>query len=191
MARLWLGFILAAAIIAAGCTTAIHVVTSKPIKPDPSETSVGTDLDDWQMATLIGVNIKKASPLLEKSHVNVHTYNRIVLLTGEVPSDAMRKLAGDTARNFLGVRLLHNELQVQGATTLLARTNDSWLSTKVKTKLLANRNIKSRHVNVITENGAIYLMGRVTRAQADTITAVASNTRGARKIVRVFEYIDN
>ena len=191
MVKFWPGLLLIGIIIATGCTSAIHVVTSEPIQPDPSETSIGTDIDDWQIATLIGVNIKKADIQLEKSHINVHAYNKIVLLTGEVPSNEMRALAGETARKFRGVRLLHNELQVQGATTLLARTNDGWLSTKVKTKLLANRNVKSGRVKVVTENGAVYLMGLVTRGEADTITAVASNTRGARKIVRVFEYIDN
>ena len=191
MVRIWPGLLLIGIVTATGCTSAINVVTSEPIQPDARETSFGTDIDDWQMATLIGVNIKKANTLLEKSHINVHAYNKIILLTGEVPSNEMRALAGETARNFRGVRLLHNELQIQGATTLLARTNDGWLSTKVKTKLLANRKIKSRRVKVITENGAIYLMGLVTRSEADTITAVASNTRGARKIVRVFEYVDN
>ncbi|MBV1931097.1 MAG: BON domain-containing protein [Porticoccaceae bacterium] len=191
MAKIWLSLILAASVTLSGCTSAIHAVTKEPIRPDPSKTSMGTDLDDWQMDTLIGVNIKKAAPQLERSHVNVHTYNKVVLLTGEVPSSDMRSLAGDTARNFRGVRQVYNELQIQGATSMLARTNDSWLSTKVKSKLLANRDIKSGRVKVITENGVVYLMGLVSRREADNITAIASHTRGARKIVRVFEYIDN
>lgn len=191
MARIWLSLILAASVILSGCTSVIHAVTNEPIRPDPSETSIGTDLDDWQMDTLIGVNIKKAAPQLERSHINVHTYNKVVLLTGEVPSSDMRSLAGDTARNFRGVRQVYNELQIQGATSLLSRTNDGWLSTKVKSKLLANRDIKSGRVKVVTENGVVYLMGLVNRREADNITAIASNTRGARKIVRVFEYTDN
>lgn len=190
MAKVWLMLLLAGSLMTSGCTTAIHAVTNEPIKPDPGETSIGTDLDDWQMDTLIGVNIKKASPLLEKSHVNINTYNKVVLLTGEVPSAEMRALAGQTARNFRGVRLVHNELQIQGATSLLARTSDNWLTTKVKTKLLANRDIAGQRVKVVTESGVVYLMGLVTRGEADLITSVASNTRGVRKVVRVFEYLD-
>ena len=190
MQKIWPGVILISLLAIGGCTNAIHAVTNDPIQPDPSKTSLGTDLDDWQMSTLIGVNIKKAAAELDKAHINVHTYNKIVLLTGEVPSTRMRALAGDTARDFRGVRLVHNELEIQGATSVLARANDSWLSTKVKSKLLANRDIKSSRVSVITENGVVYLMGLVTRSESDAISAIASNTGGARKIVRVFEYID-
>lgn len=190
MTKVWLGLLLTGIVTVVGCTSTINAVTSEPIEPNPGRTSLGTDIDDWQMDTLISVNIKKAHPQLDASHVNVHTHNKVVLLTGEVPSTEMRSLAGETARGFRGVRQVYNELQIQGATTLLARTNDNWLTTKVKSKLLANRDIESTRVTVITENGVVYLMGLVTRAEADAITSVASNTRGARKIVRVFEYLD-
>lgn len=191
MAKMWPGVVIIMMLAVTACTSVIHAVTSEPIHPDPRETSLGTDLDDWQMATLIGVNIKKAHPQLEKSHIKVNTYNKVVLLTGEVPSNDMRSLAGKTARGFRGVRQVHNEIQIKGATSLLSRTNDSWLTTKVNSKLIANRNVKSGHVKVITVSGVVYLMGLVTSSEADAITAIASNTRGASKIVRVFEYIDD
>lgn len=190
MTRSWLILIIFTSVLINGCTSAIHAVTNEPIQPDPAETSIGTDLDDLQMDTLIGVNIKKAHPQLERAHINVHSYNKIVLLTGEAPSTEMRALAGDTARAFRGVRQVYNELEIQGATSFLQRTNDSWISTKVKSKLVANRDIKSSRVKVITENSVVYLMGLVTRQQADAISHVASNTGGVRKVVRVFEYID-
>jgi osmotically-inducible protein OsmY len=191
MAKISLPLLIFLIISVTGCTNVIHAVTKEPIHPDPGETSLGTDLDDWQMATLIGVNIKKSHPQLEKSHLKVDTYNKVVLLTGEVPSNDMRSLAGNTARSFRGVRQVHNEIQVKGATSILSRTNDSWLTTKVTSKLIANRKVKSSHVKVVTVNGVVYLMGLVTGSEADAITAIASNTRGATKIVRVFEYIDN
>lgn len=172
------------------CTTAVHKVTKEPFQPDPAETSIGTDLDDWQMDTLIGVNIKKAHPGLEHAHINIHTYNKVVLLTGEVPSAELRTIAGDTARNFRGVRQAYNELTIQGSSSLLARTNDTWLTTKVKSKLLAYKDIKGRQVKVVTENGIVYLMGIVTRADSDRIASTASQTAGVRKVVKVFEYLD-
>lgn len=98
MTRSWLILIIFTSVLINGCTSAIHAVTNEPIQPDPAETSIGTDLDDLQMDTLIGVNIKKAHPQLERAHINVHSYNKIVLLTGEAPSTEMRALAGDTAR---------------------------------------------------------------------------------------------
>ena len=174
----------------AGCTSIIHATTDEPIQPDPTDTSLGTDIDDWQLETLIGVNIKKAHPNLESAHTNIHAYNGVILLTGEVPSTETRTLAGDAARNFRGVRQVHNELQVRGHTSLISRSNDTWLSTKVKTKLIASKEVKSSTVKVITENSVIYLMGLVTHATADKAAQIASTTGGAERVVKVFEYID-
>ncbi|WP_461480549.1 BON domain-containing protein [Porticoccus sp.] len=173
-----------------GCTSVIHATTDKPIHPDPTETSLGTDIDDWELETLIGVNIKKADPYLEHAHVNVNAYNGVILLTGEVASNDLRTLAGNTARNFRGVRQVHNELQVIGSTTLVSRSNDVWLSTKVRAKLIAEKSIKSTRIKVVSENGVIYLMGLVKRSTGDQAARVASTTRGARRVVKVFEYID-
>ncbi len=185
-----LALLLTAALSLNGCTSLVNAVTSDPIQPDPSETSIGTDIDDWQMSTMIGVNIKKASPQLASSHINVSTYNKVVLLTGEVASSELRSLAGTTARNYRGVRQVYNELKLQGSSSLLARTSDSWLTTKVKTKLLANNEIASSQIEVVTESGIVYLMGVVSRLTADRATTVASNTGGVKKVVRVFEYLD-
>jgi len=178
------------AITLTGCTSIIHATTDEPIQPDPTDTSLGTDIDDWQLETLIGVNIKKAHPDLEHAHINIHSYNGVILLTGEVPSADVRTLAGDAARNFRGVRQVHNELQVRGPTSLISRSNDTWLSTKVKTKLIADNEVKSSTVKVITENSVIYLMGLVTHTTADKAAYIASKTGGASRVVKVFEYID-
>ncbi len=190
ISTLRIALLLTAALSLNACTSLINAVTSDPIQPDPSETSIGTDIDDWQMSTMIGVNIKKASPQLASSHINVSTYNKVVLLTGEVATNELRTLAGTTARNYKGVRQVYNELKLQGSSSLLARTNDSWLTTKVKTKLLANNGIAGSQIEVVTESGIVYLMGVVSRSAADKASTVASNTGGVIKVVRVFEYLD-
>jgi len=172
----------------AGCTNIVHTVKDEPIQPDPYKTSLGTSIDDFQIATAVGVNIKKQHPLLDSAHVNVHSYNGVVLLTGEVPNGEMRTLAGDTARNFRGVRQVHNELQIQGVSSLLSRSNDTWLTTKVKSKLVADETIDSGKIKVITENGVVYLMGVVSQAIGNKAANAASTTKGVRKVVKVFEY---
>ena len=190
MPTLQLALLLTAALSLNACTSLINAVTSDPIQPDPSETSIGTDIDDWQMSTMVGVNIKKASSQLASSHINVSTYNKVVLLTGEVATNELRTLAGTTARNYKGVRQVYNELKLQGSSSLLARTNDSWLTTKVKTKLLANNEVAGSQIEVVTESGIVYLMGVVSRSAANKASTVASNTGGVIKVVRVFEYLD-
>lgn len=192
MARriLWLFFATALLLMVNGCTRVIHATTEEPIRPDPASTSIGTDIDDWQMETLIGVNIKKASPELENAHINIHAYNQVILLTGEVVREDLRTLAGQTARGFRGVRQVYNEIQIRGTSSFLSRSNDLWISTKVKAKLIANSNIKSTQIKVITENGIIYLMGIATRQVADHAARIASTTSGAQKVVKAFEYLD-
>lgn len=177
-------------ILTSACTTLVNNVTKEPFEPDPTETTIGTDIDDLKMDVAIGVNIKKADSRLDASHINVHVYNAVVLLTGEVPSDKLKVLAGDAARNYYGVRQVHNELQIGGNSSIISRTNDSIITGHVKTKMIFNGSVDASDISVITEDGVVYLMGTITRASGAKAASVASNTRGVKKVVRVFEYID-
>jgi len=174
----------------AGCTEIIHVTTEEPIKSAPEEISLGTDIDDWEIETLIGVNIKKSSPELERAHINISSYNRVVLLTGQVPSPEARSLAAKVANSYRGVRLVHNDISVSGPTSFIARTNDAWLSAKVKTKLMAHEEIKSSSIKVVTENGVVYLMGLISREKGKIAIQIASETGGTVRVVSALEYTD-
>lgn len=177
-------------LLLSACTEIISAVREDPIQPDPSKTSLGTDLDDFQMETAIGVNIKKASPQLDAAHINVNAYNGVILLTGEVANTALRTLAGDTARAYRGVRLVHNELAIQGKSSFLSRTNDTWLKTKLRTKLIADDQVRSPTIKIVVESGNVYLMGILRRGQADQAAKIASNTSGVKRVVKLFEYLD-
>ena len=184
----WMGCFSLLLLFLAGCTEIVSATREEPIQPDPQKTSLGTDLNDFQMETAIGVNIKKASPELDAAHVNVNAYNGVVLLTGEVPSNEIRALAGDTARKYRGVRLVHNELVVEGNSSFLSRTNDNWLATKLRTKLIADENVRSSIIKIVVEGGSVYLMGIVDRQSGDTAARIASNTGGVKRVVKLFEY---
>lgn len=177
-------------VITNGCTSIISATTNEPIEIDPGKRSLGVKIDDSQIETIASVNIDKASTTLDQAPISVNSFNAVVLLTGQVPSNEARQLAGTTVRKMSNVRQVHNELQVQAPISLLAGANDSWLSTKIRSKLLTNRNIESGRVQVITENNTVFLMGLVTRAEAKQITDIARHTGGVQKVVRVFEYID-
>ncbi len=173
-----------------GCSSIIGATTSEPIQVDPGKRTLGVRIDDRQIETIATVNINKASEELSNANINVHSYNALVLLTGQVPNSEARRLATDTVLAIPHVRQVHNELEIQANTSMLSRTNDTWLSTKVRTKLLANRDVESSRVRVITEDNTVFLMGMVSRVEADTITSIARHTGGVKKVVRVFEYID-
>lgn len=177
-------------VLLSSCTSLVNTVVKEPINPDLTSTPIGSDINDIKMDTFIGVNIKKADPALKKAHINVHVYNAIVLLTGEVPTKELRVLAGDTARAYNGQRQVHNELQVRGNSSFVARTNDSLISAKVATKLTFDKEITSSNIEVTAEDSVVYLMGRVRRINGEKATAIASQTSGVRSVVKVFEYVD-
>lgn len=185
------GFILLCILSMSGCASIIGATTDKPLQVNPGKRTLGIKIDDEQIETIALVNIDKAHPQLNNAHINVHSYNAVVLLVGEVPNADMRQLASDTTKKISLVRQVHNELQIQSPSSLLSRAGDTWLTTKIKSKLLANRKIESSRTHIVTSNKSVYLMGLVTHAEAELITNTARHTGGVQKVVRVFEYIDN
>jgi len=172
------------------CVSVIDATTDGPIQIDPGKRSFGEYFDDKQLRTVILVNIKKADPQLDVAHINVYSYNSVILLTGEVPSKELRELAGTTARKVNKVRQVYNELTIGPKTSFLSRTNDNWIQTRIKSKLLFNSDIDSSRVKVITEDNTVYLMGLLSKVQAEKITEVVRTTRGVKKVIRAIEYID-
>lgn len=140
-----------------------------------------------------GIEWRTASALRDRLgdavHINVTSYNRMVLLTGEAPSEAHRAEAERVATGIANVKGIVNEIQVAGISSLTSRGNDSIITSKVKARFVDAAQFAAHHVKVVTEAGVVYLMGIVTRREADAATEVARLTDGVRKVVRVFEYI--
>lgn len=177
-------------LLISGCAEVINATTNKPIEMKANERTMGAKLNDNEIETAAKVNIKKADPQLEHAHVNIDSFNGIVLLTGQVPSEELRNVVTDTVYKLNPVREIHNELTVSDATGFTERSKDAWISTKIKAQLLADSETESRRVHFVTENQAVYLMGIVTRAEADRIVNMVSHTADVQKVVKVFEYVD-
>lgn len=174
----------------AGCATVLDATHDGPIQPDPGERTFGTYIDDQRLETITDVNIGKAHPDLKAANIDVVAFNGVVLLTGQVSSNELRDLAGRTAQQVHTVRQVYNEIQVRGSTTMLARTSDTWLTTKVKSVLMADKEIDSGRIKVVTENGVVYLMGLLTRQEAENAAEVARTVGGVQKVVKAVEYIN-
>ena len=174
-----------------GCTTILVATTDENgIQEDPGVRTAGTVVEDEAIETKVEVNMKSMEPAFKDAHFNVISHNGVVLLVGQVQSEALKARAGQIAAQASAqVRRVHNELEVAGKTTLLSRTNDSWISTKVRTQLVANESVPANQIRVITENGVVYLMGMVTQSQGDQAALLARNVAGVSKVVKVFEYI--
>ena len=126
----------------------------------------------------------------DKVHINITSYNRMVLLTGEAPTDTIK---ADIEKLIMGVdnvRKIFNEIAVAGNTSLASRSNDTLITSKVKTRFLTKRKFQINHVKIVTENEVVYLLGVVTRQEADNAAQIASSTSGVKKVVKVFEYLN-
>ncbi|MCY1433718.1 BON domain protein [compost metagenome] len=174
-----------------GCSSVINASREAPIEDDRGTRTLGSKIDDSLIETKVAVNVAKANPDLDKnSHIVVSSFNGIVLLAGQTPRADLKATAEQAASSVQRVKKVHNELQVMAPSSLLARNNDAWLTTKIKTQMLADSNIPGSRIKVITENGIVYLLGLVTRQEATQATSLVQSVAGVQKIVKLFEYID-
>lgn len=173
-----------------GCASIISATRTTPIHEDRGERTIGRYVEDEMIETKVLVNLSKGSTPLAQSHVNVTSFNGQVLLTGQVPDEATREEAQRIAANVREVRKIDNELEIAGPTSTIIRTNDIYLTSRIKLQLLAEKGVNSNRIKVVTENGVVYLMGLLKRSEAETAVSVVRSVAGVRKIVKLFEYLD-
>lgn len=142
-----------------------------------------------------GIELRAGNRISEKygsnTHVNVTSYNRTVLLTGEVPDAAAKSDVEKLVSEVQNVKAISNELQVAATSTLTARSNDTYITSKVKARFVDANTFAANHVKVVTEAGVVYLMGLVSQKEANAAVEVARTTGGVQKVVRVFEIISD
>jgi osmotically-inducible protein OsmY len=176
---------LAATLLLAGCPAAIIGGGAVAYGTIEDRRTSGTMIDDDSIESRISRSVRERYG--ENTHVNVTSFNRSVLLTGEVPEDARRTEIEKLAQGAGNVRNITNELQVGAPSSLGARANDSYITTKVKGRILDSNKVNPIHVKVVTEAGVVYLMGIVTEQEAADAVDVARNTGGVVKVVRIFD----
>jgi osmotically-inducible protein OsmY len=125
----------------------------------------------------------------DRAHINVTSYNRQVLLTGEVPTEQAKQQAEQIALKVENVKGVVNELAVTAPTSLMQRSSDTLVTGKVKASIVDDRNLSVSAFKIVTERGTVYLMGLVTSSEADRATQIARHIDGVQKVVRVFEII--
>jgi osmotically-inducible protein OsmY len=172
------------------CSSVINVTRDKPIVEDKSERSLGEIIDDEVIETKALVNLRETSPELDQAHLVVVSYNGTVLLAGQVASEDIVQQAGAIVRSLGEVQTLHNQLTAEPVLGFGTRTSDTWITSKLKTKMLADGEIDGGNIKVVTENGTVYLLGLIKRGMATKAADLARNTSGVERVVKIFEYID-
>ena len=173
-----------------GCATAIVAGATTAASINHDRRSAGSVIDDQ------GIEFKAASALssnkeiYDQSHINVTSYNGIVLITGEILNESLKQQVTAEIKSIPKVRQIHNELIIAAPSSLPSRSSDTWLTAKIKTRLTTASNINPFYIKVVTENDIVYLMGIVSHAEADAVIAVVSQSAGVQRIIKIFEYTD-
>ena len=147
----------------------------------------GSQLEDQSIELKAGPRIREA--IGDSGHVSVTSYNRIALITGEVPTDADKAAAEKAVAGIEGATSVVNELEVGPNSTLSTRSSDTLITTRVKSALIDAKDVQASVIKVVTERGNVYLMGRVTEREAARASDIARSQASVLKVVRVFEIL--
>ena len=184
------GLILISLAVSQGCAPLVVVGGAAAVSAAHDRRTLGALIDDQaiELKALSAINSDKQ--LVDETHINVASINGVALLTGEAPTAELRDRVLSTVRSVPGIRRIVNETRIAAPSTLSSRSNDAWLTTKIKSSMLATANLDASRVKVVTENAVVYLMGLVTRAESDLATGDARSVGGVQRVVKLFEYID-
>jgi osmotically-inducible protein OsmY len=149
--------------------------------------TVGAITEDQEIEFKARARINEA--LKERVHISVTSYNRTILLTGEAPTGEMKAQIESIVADMSNVKAIENDIQIAAPSSLTSRSNDTYLTSKVKARMLDAQRFQANHVKVVTENNVVYLLGLVTRKEGDDAAEIARTTEGVQKVVKVFEYV--
>jgi len=171
------------AIVAAVAVTTIDIIHDRR--------TVGEYIDDGAIEVTARNILVSTNEFRKAAHIKSQSWNGILLLTGEIDDETLKPAIISKLSSITGVRQVVDETTITGKTKLWSRTNDAWISSKVKSRLLLKTGLNANRVKVVTTRGSVYLMGIVTREEADRATELTQTVRGVKRVVKVFEYQDS
>jgi len=173
-----------------GCAPAVvgGAATGAAVAYDRRTT--GTVIDDQGIEFKAAYALFNNKEIYDQSHINVTSFNGVVLLTGETPSESLKQKATVEVKQIPKVRRIHNELAIAAPSALPSRSTDTWITSKIKAKMATDERIDPFHIKVVTERGIVYLLGLVSRSEAQQAVNLVTNTAGVQRVVKIFEYTD-
>lgn len=148
--------------------------------------TAGTQLEDEAIALKGAIRAREVSPA---GHINITSYNRLALISGEVPNDVDRRAVEQVVSKIDNLRSVVNELAVAGNSALGVRSSDTLISGKVKASFVDAKDLHAQSIRVVTERGVVYLLGIVTEREAARAAEVTRTISGVQKVVRLFEIV--
>lgn len=171
-------------------TTAVVGTAAVATKVATDPRTTGTQIDDETLEIKVESAINKDPQIKEEANISAVSYSGKVLLIGQAPNESLKEMAKNLASGVEGVTDIYNEIRIGANNSFGKKAEDTWITTRIKSKLLVNSAVKSTDVKVVTENGEVFLMGKVTEAQANAAAEDARYVGGVTKVVKVFSYIN-
>ena len=168
-------------LLAGGATTGVVVAKDRR--------TVTAQVDDQKIELNARHDLSERTDISRISHISINSNNGIVLLVGQTPHQKYSDEVRAMVERQEGVRKIYNEIKIEEPIGYDIRSNDSWITSKVRTMLIAEKHFDSSHVKVITEDSQIFLMGLVTHDEGELAVEIARNVSGVEKVIRVFEYV--
>ena len=178
------------AVLLQGCVAAavVGVVGGASVATD--NRSLGNQIDDQKIEIDAQTKLRKSDALSDNTNLQVISVNGSVLVIGQAPNSYLRDQAIKAINEVNGVKQLHNQIRVSNTTSFTTKTNDVWLTSKVKTSLFGTDKLDATNIKVVTENGEVFLMGLVTKEQATIAVEIARNVSGVNRVFKIFEYVE-
>ena len=173
-----------------GCAAAVVTGGTAGAAMAVDRRTAGTVIEDQAIEFKAAQAFFADKEINENAHINVTSYNLVVLVTGEAPSEELRDRIIKIVRDIPKVSHVYNEVTIAAPSAYVSRSSDSLITSKVKTKLLTMENFNGISVKVVTEKGVVYLMGLQTREEAERATEAARQVGGVQKVVKLFQYIE-
>lgn len=150
--------------------------------------TAGTMLDDETIELKASKYLTDNKELFDKTHINFTSYNNIVLVTGEAPTEALRDQVINMVRGIEKVRKVYDQITISAPSSMVSRSSDTLITGKVKTQLFSLKDFPAGKIKVVTEKGVVFLLGLVSQKIADRATDVARKVGGVQRVVKLFEY---
>ncbi|CAK0762893.1 hyperosmotically inducible periplasmic protein [Gammaproteobacteria bacterium] len=192
MKYIFLLFLLLVSFIFNGCAAPFvflgGIATGAIVADDRRDS--GTMLQDEGIELNARAALDDDIQLRDETHINITSFNHVVLLSGQAPTTILRYRAETLVRKIPHVKLVYNEIFIASPSSVVARASDTFITARIKNEIFNNNYVNTNHVKVVTESGVAFLMGILTRTEADQATTAARGVHGVSKVVRLFEFLE-
>jgi osmotically-inducible protein OsmY len=172
-----------------GCAAAAVVAIVGGATVASDNRTIGKQIDDQRIELVAHNELTKLEELNDNTNIQIVSVNGSVLVVGQALNTRLRDLAIRTLSNINGVLKVQNQVRIGNLVTATTKSNDLWLTSKVKTALLGNKDVESSDIKVVTENGEVFLMGLIPESQANIVVNVTRNISGVNRVYKMFEYL--